>query len=124
MYKLKLEIDPELLKKQLADMAELSDHFWPEPGSPRNSIEGIISLLGSIRDQIEPVREKSCCECINGSRLAPSSDGFQRWRECSCECHATERRKQNRTLYTADGTIAGYMLEGYCVYKDRRSANP
>lgn len=34
-----------------------------------------------------------------------------------------ERRKQNRTLYRGDGTIAGYMKNGYYVHVDRRKVS-
>ena len=54
-HRLRLNIDLPLLKKQLDDMAEVAGHgddisvreLWPQ-------IDGVINLLGEIRDQIDP----------------------------------------------------------------------
>lgn len=38
------------------------------------------------------------CECLNGVRAAPSSDGFQIWKDCPCPCHKEESVRNEAEL--------------------------
>ena len=85
-YKLELTIDSKLLKEQISDMEDVSCDFC---GEMCESIEGVINLLGAIRDQIDPVqggRKGPCCQCEDGKL---SVGGFPP--PCECSCHKNDR---------------------------------
>lgn len=100
MTQFKMNIDLELLKKQIKILTEVSYDFCPGPEGLHEGIEGVLNLLGAIRDQIEPppLKVEICCCCDGGynevSRKAIISDdqiGHDiEYKPCSCDCHGED----------------------------------
>jgi len=78
-HQLRLNIDLPLLKKQIDDLALAKGNCWPAGGFDEarieGSIEGVINLLGAIRDQVDPPPVVLClgcglitCDCLDQAR--------------------------------------------------------
>jgi len=98
MTQFKMNIDLELLKTQIDDLAEVK-HTYLGPHHIYENLEGILNLLGTIRDQIEPPPPKIewnnlvvCVKCGN--------EHFQRFPCLNCggdgvceECSDVDRKR-------------------------------
>lgn len=94
IHQLRLNIDLELLKRQINNLALAKGNCWPAGGGdePRieESIEGALNLLGKIRDQIDPPQDITTtktdprfwdCECKE-NYIIPKSITYC-WRCCT-----------------------------------------
>lgn len=83
---------------------------------------GVILSVDNIPEGVEVRVKDFDVEGADPDRITiskESGDGYfdSLWEH---QPDSLERRKQNRTLYKKDGTVAGYMASGYYIFKDRR----